>query len=62
VRKSYAYIEGLLDSFEFVMAREENQLTYNYVERETESLGDLVRLVQANWGREFRLLPHHCRF
>jgi GlcNAc-P-P-Und epimerase len=50
VRKSYAYIEGLLDSFEFVMAREENQLTYNYVECETESLGELVRLVQTQLG------------
>ncbi len=48
LRKSYGYIEGLLDSFEFVMNREENQLTYNYVERETESLGTLVRIVQAH--------------
>ncbi|MGD0812856.1 MAG: NAD(P)-dependent oxidoreductase [Verrucomicrobiota bacterium] len=51
LRKSYAYIEGLLDSFEFIMAREENQLTYNYVERTTESLGTLVRLVQEHVGR-----------
>jgi GlcNAc-P-P-Und epimerase len=50
LRKSYGYIEGLLDSFEFVMATEENQLTYNYVERETETLGTLVRIVQAHLG------------
>jgi len=50
LRKSYAYIEGLLDSFEFVMARTERQLTYNYVERETEPLGTLVRIVQAHFG------------
>jgi nucleoside-diphosphate-sugar epimerase len=50
LRKSYGYIEGLLDSFEFIMARPEPQLTYNYVERETESLGTLVRLVQAHLG------------
>jgi nucleoside-diphosphate-sugar epimerase len=56
LRKSYGYIEGLLDSFEFVMAREEDQLTYNYVERETESLGTLVRLVQTHLGKRSRTL------
>ena len=56
LRKSYGYIEGLLDSFEFVMAREEDQLTYNYVERETESLGTLVRLVQNHLGKKTRTL------
>ncbi len=50
LRKSYGYIEGLLDSFEFIMARPEPQLTYNYVERETESLETLVRIVQAHFG------------
>jgi nucleoside-diphosphate-sugar epimerase len=51
LRKSYAYIEGLLDSFEFMMARSETPLTYNYVERETESLGTLVRIVQEHLGK-----------
>jgi hypothetical protein len=50
LRKSYGYIEGLLDSFEFVMASKEDQLIYNYVERETETLGSLVRIVQAQLG------------
>jgi nucleoside-diphosphate-sugar epimerase len=50
LRKSYGYIEGLLDSFEFIMARKECQLTYNYVERETESLATLVRIIQAHFG------------
>jgi nucleoside-diphosphate-sugar epimerase len=50
LRKSYGYIEGLLDSFEFVMTRRENRLTYNYVERETESLGTLVRIIQKQVG------------
>jgi GlcNAc-P-P-Und epimerase len=50
LRKSYGYIEGLLDSFEFVMARDENELTYNYVERETETLGTLVQIVQEHFG------------
>jgi nucleoside-diphosphate-sugar epimerase len=51
VHKSYAYIEGLLDSFEFAMARPENLWTYNYAERETENLEGLVRLVQAHLGK-----------
>jgi nucleoside-diphosphate-sugar epimerase len=50
LRKSYGYIEGLLDSFEFVMAREENELTYNYVEQETEPLGQLVQIVQSHFS------------
>jgi len=56
LRKSYAYIEGLLDSFEFVMARKENPVTYNYVERDTETLGTLVRIVQAQVGRRIPTL------
>jgi nucleoside-diphosphate-sugar epimerase len=52
LRKSYAYIEGLLDSFEFAMARTAPQLTYNYVERETEPLGQLVQSVQAHLGKK----------
>jgi nucleoside-diphosphate-sugar epimerase len=50
VRKSYAYIEGLLDSFEFIMTMAEEQLTYNYVERDTETLGMLVKMVQEQIG------------
>jgi len=50
--KSYAYIEGLLDSFEFAMARTDRQFTYNYAERETETLEGLVRLVQVHLGKK----------
>jgi nucleoside-diphosphate-sugar epimerase len=46
VRKSYAYIEGLLDSFEFAMARTDRQFTYNYAERETETLEGLVQITK----------------
>jgi nucleoside-diphosphate-sugar epimerase len=56
LRKSYAYIEGLLDSFDFMMARRETQLTWNYVERETESLGNLVKIVQEHFGRKIPTL------
>jgi GlcNAc-P-P-Und epimerase len=51
LRKSYAYIEGLMDSFEFMMSRSEAQLTYNYVEADTETLGDLTRIVQDHLGK-----------
>jgi nucleoside-diphosphate-sugar epimerase len=50
LRKSYGYIEGLLDSFEFTMARPESELTYNYVEQDTEPLGKLVQIIQARFG------------
>jgi len=56
LRKSYAYIEGLLDSFEFMMARAESRLTYNYVERETESLGALVQIVQEHLDKRVPML------
>lgn len=51
LRKSYAYIEGLLDSFEWAMAQAEDRITFNYVERETESLGRLVELAQAQLNK-----------
>lgn len=51
LRKSYGYIEGLLDSFEWAMEQTEDQITFNYVERETESLGGIVELVQAHLGK-----------
>lgn len=47
VRKSYAYIFGLLESMEFMMARTEPCLRYNYVERDTEPLRALVGHVAA---------------
>lgn len=50
VRKSYAYIYGLLESMEFMLSRPEPYLCYNYVERETESLQDLVGHVRALLG------------
>jgi nucleoside-diphosphate-sugar epimerase len=49
VRKSYAYIEGLVDSFDFVLSRSEPYVLYNYVERHTETLDELVRAVQVEF-------------
>jgi GlcNAc-P-P-Und epimerase len=50
IRKSYGYIEGLLDSFEFAMARAERFLRFNYVEENTETIGDLVRITRKELG------------
>ena len=53
IRKSYAYIDGLLESFEFAMRQPDAaQLTFNYVERETLPLNELVasikRVINSN--------------
>ena len=50
VRKSYAYIYGFIDSIEFMLTRPEPFLCYNYVERDTEPLRDLVAHVVALLG------------
>jgi len=50
IRKSYGYVEGLIDSFQFAMARSEAYLLFNYVEVETETIGDLVTIVRQELG------------
>ena len=50
LRKSYASIYGLLESMEFMLARPEPNLCYNYVEKETETLRDLVGHVTCLLG------------
>lgn len=51
LRKSYGYIEGLLDSFEHTMELCNSLITYNYVERETLPLGELVDVVGQFLGK-----------
>ena len=46
VRKSYAYVEGLIESIDFALSSSEPYVLYNYVERDTETLDELVRAVQ----------------
>jgi nucleoside-diphosphate-sugar epimerase len=46
LRKSYGYVHGLLESFEFAIAQAEQLLRYNYVEAETETIGELVHIVR----------------
>lgn len=50
IRKSYGYIEGVLDSIEFMMDRPEPLVRYNYVEDPTETLGDVVAHVKRHFG------------
>jgi GlcNAc-P-P-Und epimerase len=56
VRKSYAYVFGLIDSFDFAVSRPESFIRYNYVERETETLGGLVQEIQDEF-RSRRPVP-----
>jgi nucleoside-diphosphate-sugar epimerase/glycosyltransferase involved in cell wall biosynthesis len=50
VHKSYAFVVGLIDSFDFTVSRSEPLILYNYVERETETLGGLVEAIQDEFG------------
>lgn len=59
VRKSYAYIEGLCEAFAFVMQQSQPVTVFNYVERETLSLGQLIAAIQAEFSLDtpIRELP-----
>ncbi len=46
IRKSYAYIEGLIDSFVFAISYPDSLFLYNYVEKETETIGGLIQIVK----------------
>ena len=61
VRKSYAYIEGLIESIDFTLSRTEPFVLYNYVERHTETLAELVRAVQDEFDcrRPAPSVPRH---
>ena len=50
IRKSYAYIYGLLESIDFIMRRDDRLIVYNYVESPTEPLGELVRQTKSFLG------------
>jgi nucleoside-diphosphate-sugar epimerase/glycosyltransferase involved in cell wall biosynthesis len=50
VHKSYGYIVGLIDSFDFTVGRSDPLILYNYVERETETLGRLVEAIKDEFG------------
>ena len=51
LRKSYGYVEGLLDSVIFTMHAPDRVMVYNYVERETLPLNEMVEVVGRFLGR-----------
>lgn len=56
IRKSYAYVYGLLESMEFVMKRSEPLIVYNYVETPTQTLGEIVNDVKRFVGSKAPVL------
>ena len=57
IKKSYAYVYGLLDSLEHVIASPQSQLHYNYVESETESIGGLAKIIQQTLNCKAPVIP-----
>lgn len=47
IKKSYAYIYGMIDSFVFAMSLPDRLFIYNYVEKDTEPLGGMIGIVNA---------------
>jgi nucleoside-diphosphate-sugar epimerase len=56
IKKSYGYVYGLLDSIDFAMKLPDNLFMYNYVEKETEPLGELIRLINTTLGFNGKLI------
>lgn len=56
IRKSYAYVYGLIDSFIFTMNDECKSITYNYVETPTETLGDIAHHVKEKLSSSMPIL------
>ena len=50
IKKSYGYIYGLLESMDFMMKKEGNFYFYNYVEKETEPLGNMIEIINQTLG------------
>lgn len=61
IKKSYGYIFGLLDSMMAMMNQPDDIIRYNYVEKDTEMLGEMIRTineVHSTKGRIVRV-PFH---
>lgn len=56
IKKSYAYVYGLLDSFAFAMNLPDKLFIYNYVEKETESLGGMIQIINTVANKKTRLI------
>lgn len=56
IKKSYGYIYGLIESIDFMIAKSEKVITYNYVERETENLGDMIAIINKTLGTNAKII------
>src|SRR5260221_6103919 len=56
IKKSYGYIYGLIESIEFMMAKSDKIIIYNYVEKETESLGDMIRIINETLNYKGKII------
>jgi nucleoside-diphosphate-sugar epimerase len=56
-RRSFGYIFGLLESFEFMLDRREPLLVYNYAEPESGTLGTLARRLGQFLGTRALVVP-----
>lgn len=56
IKKSYGYVFGLLESIDFAMAQNDKIFIYNYVEKETESLGTLINIINSTLGYRGRII------
>ncbi len=56
IRKSYGYIYGLLESVVFMMTLSDKTITYNYVEKETETLGDMIKIMNKTLGANGKII------
>jgi len=50
--KGYGYVYGLIESMDFVMAKPERFLVYNYAERDCLPLGGMIKTIQEFVGRK----------
>lgn len=56
IKKSYGYIYGLIDSMRYAMSLPEPLVIYNYVERETMPLGQMIATINEVFGSKGRLI------
>lgn len=56
IKKSYGYVYGLADALVFGINRDEPYLLFNYVEKETETLGELFSSIKAELGYRSRFV------
>jgi nucleoside-diphosphate-sugar epimerase len=56
IKKSYGYIYGLLDSMYFMINQSDKVIVYNYVEKETENLGDMIGIINKVLGTNGKII------